>query len=95
MRSTEASNKWLPLMNDEMQQHGEKFGLSQFLAHNSVATVQSTAILIKLCIFFSALFEIAFTTPNPDEATLNDVKRDLKQNGLDLNQFSRWETNHC
>jgi hypothetical protein len=66
----------------------------------SVASVQSTAILITLtytqtCILSPVCFYITFRTPNPDEDTLKDVKAVLKENVLDINQLVKFETNHC
>jgi hypothetical protein len=66
----------------------------------SVASVQSIAILINLtytqtCLLSPVCIYIAFRTPNPDEDTLKDVKKVLKENELDFNQLVKWETNHC
>jgi hypothetical protein len=38
---------------------------------------------------------VAFRTPNPDEETVEDVKKELKKNGLDFSQLVKFETNHC
>jgi hypothetical protein len=47
------------------------------------------------CLLSSVCFYVGFRSPNPDEGTLEDVKKDLKENGLDFNQLMKWETNHC
>jgi hypothetical protein len=64
--------------------------------HFSVASGQSLVILVNLAfLFFPVCFYVAFRTPNPDEETLNDVKRHLKENELDFNQLVKFDTNHC
>jgi hypothetical protein len=45
--------------------------------------------------FFPVCFYVGFRTPNPDEETLNEVKRHLKENELDFNQLVKFDTNHC
>jgi hypothetical protein len=49
----------------------------------------------QTCLLFPVCFYVAFRTPNPDEETLADMKKDLKRNGLDFNQLVKWENNHC
>jgi hypothetical protein len=46
-------------------------------------------------LFFPACIYVLLRTPNPDEGTLNDVKKDLEENGLAFNQLVKWDTNHC
>jgi hypothetical protein len=45
--------------------------------------------------YFPVFLYVAFRNPNPDEDTLNDVKKDLRRNGLDFNQLVKWETKYC
>jgi hypothetical protein len=47
------------------------------------------------CLIFPAIIYVVSTTPNPDEGTLNDVKKGLRENGLDFNQLVKLENKHC
>jgi hypothetical protein len=55
----------------------------------SISFITSITLFVPACIY------VLFRTPNPDEGTLNDVKKDLKEYGIDFNQLVKWETNHC
>jgi hypothetical protein len=55
----------------------------------------SCTSLLHNCLLFPACIYILFRSPNPDERTLNDVKKDLKEDGVDFDQLVKWETNHC
>jgi hypothetical protein len=80
--------------------NGQKFPASRSVSLLSLASVQSIAIKIKLiyirtCLLFPVCIYVAFRTPNPDEETLDDLKKDLEKNDLDFNQFVKFESNHC
>jgi hypothetical protein len=66
-----------------------------------MVTVYSIEIVIYLILHKhvsplpSAFIYVAFRTPNPDEETLDIVKKALQENGLDFNQLVKWDTNHC
>jgi hypothetical protein len=61
--------------------------------------MHSIAVPFKLpttqILFFSALIYVAFRTPNPDEGTLEDGKKALKENGLDFTRLVKWENKQC
>jgi hypothetical protein len=45
--------------------------------------------------FFPVCVYVAFRTPNPDEQTLDELKKELRENGLDFNHLVKWENEHC
>jgi hypothetical protein len=44
---------------------------------------------------FPVTIYVAFRSPNPDEETMDNVKKGLKQNGLDFNQLVKWDNKQC
>jgi hypothetical protein len=49
----------------------------------------------ETCHLFPVFIYVAFATQNPDEETLDAVKKGLRDNGLDFNQLVKWEYTHC
>jgi hypothetical protein len=58
--------------------------------HCTVSCVSHEARLyVAACIY------IACKSANPDEGTVNDMKKDLADNGLDFSQLVRWDNKQC
>jgi hypothetical protein len=62
---------------------------------SNVSTTLMMFTSTQTCLLFPVCFYVAFRTPNPDEETLADMKKDLRRNGLDFNQLVKWENKYC
>jgi hypothetical protein len=38
---------------------------------------------------------VAFRNINPDDATVKDVKKDLRKNNIDFSQLEKWPADKC
>ena len=43
----------------------------------------------------AAFVYVAYRSQKPDEATVNDVKKELQENNIDASKLAVWPANHC
>jgi hypothetical protein len=49
----------------------------------------------EVCNLISVLVYVAFRRAHPDDATMNDVKKALSDNGIDFDQLKYWNADRC
>ena len=51
--------------------------------------------LITTDYLLAASVYVGYRSQHPDENTVENVKKELQENNIDINQLVKWPTDHC
>jgi len=66
-----------------------------FISHTLVNSTSKNLNISNADYLLAAFIHVTFRRSHPDEETVEEVKKELQKNNIDVSKMVKWRANHC